>query len=573
MHTHTCLIFQKEERPAIRFDNARSMLSPPSPPSPLSDISQDEDDPVCIRRGEEEEEGGEGSSGEQSPTSRLFERAAKEAQGAQATPEKRRFNFLYDIARNPKLAVAARAEMCQSPPRSIQGIQGEFFEHAVDVDRSRGIISKVDKSAAEESLINQEMGKVIIIRLQSSKLAAERLLSILQAWKAAEDSYAHTMKGLMDLSFASEADGPSLRGAISAFYRVPSALELRHASTADVLSATIPHVKSVVNELRHACEEIGHAAEVAQRRVDASRRTLRNALTVHQTACRNFDAALKERMEKRRPRALDTIVDPWMTEYKLVDAQEDLQSAQMQQRRYLAGAFRRVGELELRRGEATCQVLESLVDSNDDSLMHPGTRELEKALNVVNLTSDLDSFSAVAEKSVYNGDVLSDRQAEWVEHMWREVLSSAEIVRQGDLFCCCYAAQTWLHQALPQSNSQKGGWVDGYGVLTRAGYLYWFPTAALHSHAEINSRTTTTSKNSAQNLGQPIVTLRLSRCHFEMGEAPMWKLTDRSGGNAKGGLMGSWLIKSETVMLQAQDIESAMDWTACLREVISIVAS
>jgi hypothetical protein len=459
----------------------------------------------------------------------------------------------------------------------VVGIEGDFFEHAVDVDRSRGIISKVDKSAAEESMINQEMGKVIIIRLQSGKRAAERLLSILQAWKAAEESYAHTMKGLMDLSFASEADGPSLRRAIAAFHHVPSALEFRHASAADAFTEMIPLIKSVVNDLRNACEEIGNAAEVAQKRVDSSRRLLRNALTAHQSACRTFDLALKERIEKQRPRALDTVVDPWMTEYKLVDAQADLQSAQMQQRRYLAGAFRRVGELELRRGEVTCDALESLTGPHSDSFT--GTEELEEALRVVNLTSDLDSFSAVAEKSVCNGDALSSRQAEMVEHMWREVLSSAEIVRQGDLSCCCSAAQTLLnHQASlpsgPKSQKTKSHcWADGYAVLTRAGYLYWFATG-LRSHIELNSNFQ--QKNSGP-LGQPVVTLRLSRCEFEMGEAPMWKITDRSGGNVKNGLMGGWLLigtggRSETVMLRAQDVDEAMDWTACLREVIAIVS-
>lgn len=577
-----------------RFDATNGLGGPPSP---LSDISQEEDDPICIiQPGREEGEGAQ--SGDQSPTSRLLERASREAsQGAKGTPEKR-FSFLYDIARNPKLAVAARAEMdaasgSGTTPQAQQrdngraftigmvGIEGEFFEHAVDVDRSRGIISKVDKSAAEESMINQEMGKVIIIRLQSGKLAAERLLSILQAWKAAEESYAHTMKGLMDLSFASEADGPSLRRAIAAFHHVPSALEFRHASAADTFTEMIPLIKSVVNELRNACEEIGNAAEVAQKRVDSSRRLLRNALTAHQSACRTFDLALKERIEKQRPRALDTIVDPWMTEYKLVDAQADLQSAQMQQRRYLAGAFRRVGELELRRGEVTCDALESLIGPKQGSdLPFAGTEELCEALRVVNLTSDLDSFSAVAEKSVCNGDALSGRQAEMVDHMWREVLSSAEIVRQGDLSCCCSAAQTLLN-ILPESQKTKSlktkshCWVDGYAVLTRAGYLYWFSTGLRSVDNDIPN-SLELAKNSGP-LGQPIVTLRLSRCEFEMGEAPMWKITDRSGGNVKSGLMGVWLLlgaggRSETVMLRAQDVDDAMDWTACLREVITIVS-
>jgi hypothetical protein len=420
-----------------------------------------------------------------------------------------------------------------------------YFQHGSEIDRQSIIITKLDQSAAQESKINQGMAAVMLGRLQSARAAAERVLSMIQAFASAEEAYGRALTALAGLTLTGDGDGPSLRAAIAAFSPVPRSIGDSHSANAVSLMSAVRSIRGLVDELRAACDHVGQGAHTAQRQVDAARRTLKAALATHRDACRAFDAALLERQKVgSRSRAVEA--DPWMAEGRLVERQAELQAAQTHQRRYLAGAFRRVGELERRRVEATCNALAAILEVKGTHGGH-GVRQhseygeaLAEALSEVDCDSDLEAFTATAGDSVRNGDALSARQSEMVDHMWRELFSSAEIVRQGD-----------LHRFEESSGSRKE-WARGYGVLTRAGFLHLFASRDVWATA-----------------GGPMLSFNLARCEFEQGDAPSWRLTEASAGGLNG-----WLgPRARTVMLKTNGIDEAMDWAADLREVIALCSS
>lgn len=542
--------------------------------SPLSTISDDEDDLAGRRLVADPD----------SPTSKLLERAAQRSlRDAELTTPERRFSYVNDIARNPKLAAAARMEfeaasgvntplsgtpgsgglpsavsgtttpIASSAPQTISVASSSmtYFQHGSEIDRQSIIITKLDQSAAEESKINQGMAAVMLGRLQSARAAAERILSMLQAFASAEEAYGRALTALSGLTLTGDGDGPSLRAAIAAFSPVPRSIGNSHNATAVSLVSAVQSVRVLVDELRAACDHVGQGANTAQRQVDTARRTLKAALATHRDACRAFDVALLERQKVgSRSRAVEA--DPWVAEGRLVERQAELQGAQTHQRRYLAGAFRRVGELERRRVEATCNALAAILEMKGahGAQRHVAYSEaLTEALSEVDCESDLESFTATAGNSVRNGDALSARQSDMVDHMWRELFSSAEIVRQGD-----------LHR-LEESSGSKKEWARGYGVLTRAGFLHLFAFRE-GEPAGMTSCVWTTA-------GGPMLSFNLARCEFEQGEAPSWRLIEAPAGGLNG-----WLgPRARTVMLRTNDIDEAMDWAADLREVIAVCSS
>jgi hypothetical protein len=316
-----------------------------------------------------------------SPTSRLLVRAARRAmggggQGGDAAVDKR-FSYEHDIARNPRLARAARAEIDAASGHASPASSGSgrgapggaaaggapFFEHDGEIKRQAAAVRALVGDVEKESSINLGMGALLLGRLQSGRAAAERLLSVLQAFASAEAAYGRAMDAVAKISLAGDADGASLRAAVDAFSGLPMAAGAAHAAVAAALAGAVRAVQAVLADLRAACEEVEHGAQGAARGVDAARKGLKAALAAHHDACRAFDAAVAERQRQRagggggggggsaaRQRGLDS--DPWVAEGRLVEAQAAVQAAQTQQRRYLAVAFRRVGVLERRRVDA-----------------------------------------------------------------------------------------------------------------------------------------------------------------------------------------------------------------------------
>jgi hypothetical protein len=515
-----------------------------------------------------------------SPTSRLLLRAARrslrEAEESSSTPE-RRFSFLNDIARNPKLAAAARQELeaasgtpspiaaggggntGRTPGSGGNGAQSNlsnssasgvtYFQHASDVERQSALIAQLDLDAEQESKINEGMANVMLGRLQSGKNAAERVLSILQAFASAESGFARAMDALSAVVLPGDADGPTLRAAMAEYSALPAALCNLHSGISEALVPEIKNVQQVVADLRAACNEIGLGTSAAQKSVDVARRGLKVALNAHRDACRAFDAALVERQRVgSRSRSVES--DPWVAEGRLVEKQAALQEAQTHQRMYLGGAFRRAGELERNRIGVACSALAALSEVSRTASMPEITaagEELARALDAVDAEADLDAFSAVAGNSIRNGDALSSRQVQLVEDLWLELTSSAEIIRQGEV---------------ERYDAGKNAWIRGYAVATRAGFLHWFSAAAADGH-------TREAAIGAWGSCGPSTSLNLARCEFEQGEAPAWRLIEGSSGGLNG-----WLgVNRQSLALRTSDVDVCMDWAADLRELIALCSS
>jgi len=96
----------------------------------------------------------------------------------------KQFNFRKDIARNPELARAARAALSSSPGNhSVLGggsAARQPLQFGAELDSLTAVVDALDRDAAEESRINQQMAAAVLGRLQSGRAAAERTLAVLQ---------------------------------------------------------------------------------------------------------------------------------------------------------------------------------------------------------------------------------------------------------------------------------------------------------------------------------------------------------------------------------------------------------
>ncbi|KAL4448994.1 hypothetical protein ABPG77_007711 [Micractinium sp. CCAP 211/92] len=539
-----------------------------------------------------------------SPTSRLLERAARRslASSAQSTPDKK-FSFIKDIARNPEIARAARRALASSPGLGFAqpgggsaGAAGadtaaaggaapasaavQHLQVGHELDSLTAVIDQLDADAAEESRLNQGMAGVTLGRLQSGRAAAERTLGVLQAFAAAETAYARAMSAVAKLSLCSEADGPSLRAAMQQFSDLPMMMGTSHSSVSERLQEAIRGMQALVNDLRAACDEVVHGAARAKREVEAARQGLKAALRSHHEACAALEAACAARS---RPggRGKGVELDPWLTEGCLVEQQVRLQRAQHVERQYLAKAFQRVGELERRRAVVAQTSLDTFVRIYRSAVVpiQEIADDLQELLSQIDAESDLDAFTQTAASSVHSADALSARQREAVDQICNELLGSAEILRQGSM-------ERW--------SSASSKWRAGHLVLTRAGFLHFFlpesaaaKAAALAAGSSVGSgsaggKGSSGSLRSSPSGGQlpwggadswspPLESINLSRCSFEQGEAPVFRIIEAATGALGGFSLFSGRPRTQT--LRAATVEECMDWAIVLRETIAACSS
>ena len=69
---------------------------------------------------------------------------------------------------------------------------------------------------------------MLVRRLDASRVAAAKVLSMLHALASAESSYAHSLAMVARIDMAGEADGASLRRAVRAFAALPAAVADSH---------------------------------------------------------------------------------------------------------------------------------------------------------------------------------------------------------------------------------------------------------------------------------------------------------------------------------------------------------
>ncbi|GAB4820234.1 hypothetical protein N2152v2_007280 [Parachlorella kessleri] len=487
-----------------------------------------------------------------SPTSRLLEEAARrslqEAQHKKGTPGK--FSFSKDIARNPELAKAARAQLLDGGSNGSM----QHLQHGAELDRQTAVIDQLDRDAREESSINQGLASVMLGRLHSARQASERVLGVLQAFAGAEAGYARAMEAAAKVSLVGDGDGPSLRGAMEGVIDLPMMLGASHSQLATKLGELIKVLQAVLNDVRAACEEIVHGAGRAKRSVEASRRALKAALAAHREACRAFDQVMAEQRRHAhsgggggRGRGLEQ--DPWLSEGLLVEQQTTLQQAQHSERVYLSKAFQRVGDLERRRVGALQDVFSNMVQlyRADSVPLQSDCQALELALQQVDAEGDLGPFWQAAASAAATGGALSARQAETLDQISRELMASPHIVRQGEM-------ERW--------EQGVGRWVPSLYVLTQAGFLHSFDSAAAGATKQQNQR------GNGRTWGGPATTpvtdsMNLSRCAFEQGEAPVFRLIETLPSLS---LFGS---KSRSRTLKAPSIEDCLDWAASIRDSIA----
>eukprot|EP00887_Chlorella_sp_A99_P007200 scaffold2.g7200.t1 len=511
-----------------------------------------------------------------SPTSKLLEAAARRSLAAashQSKPD-RKFSFLKDIARNPELAKAARAEAAGQAPGASTGGGG------AKLDRQATIAEQIDRDASQESRINLEMAAVMLARLQSAKQTSERLLGVLQArgrlrdagdgkcvgdvysqeWAcvvacaAAETAFARAMASIGQISLVGDCDGATLRPVMEEISGMPVLLGLSHSSVCEKLQAVVKQLQNIANELRVACDEVEHGTARAKRSVEASRAALKAALRGHQDAACALAAVLAERA-RHGGRWRGVEVDPWLAEGRLVEAQAALVTAQQQERAYLRKAYERVGVLELRRVAVVCEALSRFLAAYSRELVavQAEAGRLQVLLDEVDAEGDLVAFNQMAASSVRDGEALSQRQAEMLASVSGELLGSPEITRQGPI-------ERW--------DSGPGKWAPSYLVLTRAGFLHAFSGAPADGGPPPNGRMPVAWWQGAA-VG-PVESLNLARCSFEQGEAPVFRLIEQSTGGLTS--FGLFAGRAKAVTLKGGSIDNALEWALSIRDQMNAVS-
>lgn len=489
--------------------------------------------------------GNEKTEAPDSPTSRLMNRIAAIKLNSEVDnhiEEGKKFSYIDDIARNPKLAHAARLESVSGQGTPTQrGDSVPFLSHDPDIDRQREVFEALDGDTELESKLNQEMASVVIRRMQSGRASAEKILSVLQAFASAERAYSKALNSIGALHLVGEADGATLRTALDDFIRLPQLIGVAHEKACQSSQPPINLVRDLVGKLRDACTELQQGALRVQSDVDASMKALKQAVEGHRDVCKAFDALILSKGKvTSKSRSIEW--DPWIAEARLVERHAALRTAQASQRKYLAGAFRRVGELERQRITVTKMALINCVEQLSCSISAKYQDEADDvfaSMGSVNGETDLESFGSMAADSIKGGETLSSRQSQMIQYLWRQLEGSSEIVHQG------------VVQRL-----EGGSWADGYAVLTRAGFLHWFRThsdQATHGHVWSFD-------------GGPSISIHLSKCDFELGDAPSWRLVECISRMTGMSWWGSRMI-GETY--KTHNVDACMEWTVNLKEMIS----
>ncbi len=467
-----------------------------------------------------------------SPTSRLLNRIAALRNIDAASAEPRRvFSYRTDICRNSDLANAAREELVGV------GAQADSATHDVDIGRQQEVFDTLEQDTEMEKELNNEMASVVITRLETAKSSAEKILSVLQALATAERGYAKSLKAIGSLTLTGDADGATLRGALTDFVDLPSRIGAAHEKATHSSQPPINLVRDLVGKLRDACMNLRQGSLRVQGDVDKSIQTLKRAVESHREVCKAFDASVaaaktnsRNAFASQKARSIES--DPWIAEGRIVERQAGLRMAQAQQRKYLADAFGRVGDFERQRITVTSTALTNAVEQ----MMCSVSSELQSdadavlgALCAIDGEADLDAFNGMAADSIRGGEHLSVRQADFIGYLWKQVERSSEIVRQG-----------------PVKRLVGCSWANGHAVLTRAGFLHWFKT----------------ERGEDWSFGSgPIVSINLPRCEFELGDAPSWRLLESTASSW-------WGSKVVGQTYSTSNVDSCMEWTASLKEMI-----
>lgn len=487
----------------------------------------------------------------ESPTSRLMNRLAKIHMDTAEQSEKdaetpRRFSYRTHIAeKGPELAQQAKSELAPL------GDPSSWSSRELDIGRQQEVFEALEQDTQLEKQLNDEMASVVIGRLETAKSCAEKILSVLQALATAERAYSKSLKAIGALKLTGDADGATLKEALTDFVELPSRIGAAHEKATQSSQPPINLVRDLVGKLRESCTDLRQGSLRVQGDVDRSIKALKQGVEAHREVCKALDATTVASSSNPSPksrfpfssqfsagqktRSIET--DPWIAEGRIVERQAALRTAQASQRKYLAEAFGRVGELERQRiavsSTALCNAVEQMMCSIGSDLQDAADAALA-SLSAIDGDADLASFNSMATDSTRGGADLSSRQVDLIGYLWRQVQRSSEIVRQG-----------------PVKRLVGCSWASGHAVLTRAGFLHWFKTEESGDGGD-------------WSFGSgPVVSINLPRCEFELGDAPSWRLLESTAGSWWGGKVAGRQTYSTA------DVDSCMEWTASLREMIT----
>jgi len=540
--------------------------------------------------------------------------------------ETTRFNFLTDIARNPKLVKAARAEanglfssspIKNSPQKHSSSSTDnnnthaeelplhEYVMHQAEIDRQNACVKLVDEDAVKESEINAGLSQILLQKLSSSRQACERLLAALTGIVSAELAYSKALLAVSNINLVGNCDGITIRNAMHELSALPGALGEERGALGQQLQQSLAPLHTLLQSLRRASEEVIHATSKSQVLVDSSRKALRSALAIHGEACRAFDEAITSTATATSTSpttpssalvVLQVEKDPWLTEGRMVSEQVGLHRAQRNQRSYLDAAFQRVAALERLRVSCVKQVMKTVLDAyescsfggtgytsnnnnnnNNNSIsassIIPGLRMLQIAMDC---DGDMDGFTQIAAQSCASADALSARQAETLEILYRDWTTSPEILKQGIMDI--YVENYNYNNGGGGGGRGRGMWQPVRCILTRAGVLHWAkPTLVSDQEGKLLGSSDSDNDN---NNGEGAFNRRNSGTASSavgggvvQGSMSLARASFDAGEapifrlvETSGGFFGG---KSTKVTLRAPSTEECMQWAIDLREVIA----
>ncbi|KAK9830979.1 hypothetical protein WJX81_004843 [Elliptochloris bilobata] len=433
-----------------------------------------------------------------------------------------RVSFL-DIAKNPLLARAARAELHAGNPEaaaaSASAATGVLLPEAEAALGLRAA-GALDTEAAEESRSGRELAALLAARLDAARRASEKLLGVLQALAAAEAAYTRALTAASRVALAGDCDGAALCAAAAGLADLPFQVGQQHAAVGAGLSDATRGVQEVVGTMRSACADLTSDAHRAHRAMDAARVELAAAFSARRAARR-----VVERGARGAPEG-----DPWLGEARCVAAGRAVAAAGTAERELLDRAFARVCELEMRRAGTMRSVVGTLVHAYRAALaaLRSDTSALAAAAEEAAAgDSDLVPLAAGAAAAAEAGAALAVRQAEALQAAATALLRSAEIVRQG-------AMARWV--------AGEGRWADCHLVLTRAGCLHWFEGGLPTPAAPI-----------------PAGSLALARCQLDAGDAERFRLEHPAG------MWG----RPRTLCFRAGAGQDTGEWVLALRDALA----
>ncbi|KAG2442831.1 hypothetical protein HXX76_002910 [Chlamydomonas incerta] len=399
-----------------------------------------------------------------------------------------------------------------------------------ELARQRAAVAAIEDDVEEECKVNRELATRITERLDNSCKILEGLAALLSALGAAEGAYATAMAAAARVRLVGlEADDGELRAAGEALLRVPSVIDQAHRPLQGTLTGLSKEVTALLGRYRAAAREVTSDTAAAQRHIDTIRKQLQSALADHGAACRGLEGVLADRGAGRPTRAPEA--DPWATEGRLVLEQTALQTWQDRERAALRKGFQQVTDLEQQRLELVKAAMTSAVDSYRAALLplQHDLHSMNDVLQAIQPEVKLSTLRDMAATATRTAAGLGARQAECLHSVCHELFCSPEISRQGDL-------QVW------EPATER--WRKCHFVLTRAGYLHWFPKA--------------------EDV-RPLDGLALARCAFEAGKAPRFNIIETAKG---GGWLGG--IRGRRLSFQAASVEECCEWAIAIREAIAV---